>query len=85
MKKILFLWLVLTTLLVAYSDEYNEYKVDLYYANGIMVGDTEANIQKIWIKRVDQLLRKHPNLEKRVVNKLVAYNVSKGRVVDIYL
>jgi phage terminase large subunit GpA-like protein len=83
MKKILFLWLVLTTLLVAYSDEYNEYKVDLYYANGIMIGDTEDKAQEIWKQRVKQLLKDHPNLEKRVANKLVAYNISKGRVVDM--
>jgi hypothetical protein len=83
MKKILFLWLALATLLVAYSDEYNEYKVDLYYANGIMMFESEDDVEEIWAIRVEELLKEYPNLEKRVANKLVAYNISKGRVVDM--
>ena len=52
MKRFIVLFLLVYSTLYA---EIDEYKVDLYFANGIMMQDTEAQAQKKWEKRVCSL------------------------------
>ena len=83
MKKLfLFIWLVtLSTNAIAQIDEC---KVDLYYANGVMMQDTEAQAQDRWGERVDDLFAKYPQLKNRLGKTDVAYNISEGMVADMW-
>jgi len=61
------------------TKEINEYKVDLYYANGIMMMESEAEALYRWQNQVDELvLFAHPELQKFIGKKEIAYNISHG-------
>ena len=64
--------------------EIDEYKVDLYYANGIMMQEDEKQARKDWQRRVKQLLQNYPNFQKRVGKADVSYNLSDGMVADMW-
>ena len=61
MKKIVFFLLVLALQLSAL--QIDECKVDLYYANGIMMQDTAEQAEEKWKTRVDDLLSGYPYSE----------------------
>ena len=82
MRKILYLFLVCFSVL--YATVIDENKLDLYYANGIMMQDDEDKAESIWKARVDVLLEKHPNYYKRIGKVDVAYNISHGMVADMW-
>jgi len=50
MKKILVSFFIFINFL--YSVEIDEHKVDLYYANGIMMQETKKQAERTWEKRV---------------------------------
>jgi hypothetical protein len=82
MKKVLLL-LIFTTLFIK-AEFFNECKFDLYYANGIMMQDTEAQSQDKWEVRAKQLLSQYPQLKERLGKTDVAYNISEGMVADMW-
>jgi len=82
MRKILYFFLVCFSIL--YATVIDENKLDLYYANGIMMQDSEAESDEIWRMRVQALLKKHPNYYKRIGKVDVAYNISHGMVADMW-
>lgn len=65
MKRFIVLFLLAYSTLYA---EIDEYKVDLYFANGIMMQDTESQAQVKWEKQVDKLLQKYPHLYKYITS-----------------
>jgi hypothetical protein len=80
MKKIfLILFLVLT---VTQSQNINECKVDLYYATDIILPEDEIDSEKIWKRQSKELLKKYPQLEERIGERKVAYNISDGVISD---
>ena len=82
MKKIVLLFLFFINFI--YAITIDEYKVDLYYANGIMMQDTEGQAQFKWNIRVKKLLRSTPELFNRIGKTDVAYNISKGMAEDLF-
>ena len=82
MKKILFFLVLLFSSLNAL--EIDERKVDLYYANGIMMIDDKEKAQRIWQKRVDKLLQKRLILTEDIGNVDVSYNLSNGLAADMW-
>ena len=64
--------------------EINEYKVDLYYANGIMIIESERDAKKDWRREANRLLINHPDLLKHIGEIDVAYNISHGFAADIW-
>jgi len=62
----------------------DECKSDLYYANGIMMNETEQNATLIWKDKVDDLLLTKPEIFNKLANILVAYNKSEWFDDDIY-
>ena len=82
MKRILFLILLIGVGL--HGTEINECKVDLYYANGIMMQDDEKQARNDWQRNVNKLLIKHPNTLSHIGNVDVAYNISKGLAEDLW-
>jgi|GEM_PF-904833 len=63
----------------------NEYKVDLYYANSILVvyaSQDEARAD--WRDNVDDLTQKFPELKERIENMEVVYNRSASLTVDVF-
>jgi len=60
MKKILLVLLFVITFIKADgANSYNEYKIDLYYANGIMMQDDEVESEEIWERKSEELLSKY--------------------------
>lgn len=85
MKKLLLILLFITTFIKADGvNAYNEYKVDLYYANGIMMQESEAQSKVTWQERVDDLLFENPHLRERIGKTDVAYNISEGMIHDLW-
>lgn len=85
MKTILLSVYVLTFLLTtSLFANINECKSDLYYANGIMMGDSEKVALTKWRNRVDDLLYSKQNTFNRLANILVSYNKSQWFDDDIY-
>ena len=85
MKKIfLLLVLLLCTLYGRDIAEIDEYKVDLYYANGIMMQDSAEQAEDTWKVRVDDLLSAYPQLQTNVGDIKVSYNLSEGMVADMW-
>ena len=82
MKRIFFL--ILLVAIGLHGTEINECKVDLYYANGIMMQDDEKQARNDWQRNVNKLLIKHPNTLSRIGNIDVAYNISKGMAEDLW-
>ena len=82
MKKIVFLLVVLAVHLSAL--QIDECKIDLYYANGIMMQDDEKQARNDWQERVDDLLSEYPYFQKNVGTIEVAYNMSDGMVADMW-
>jgi len=82
MKKILLLVFICLNFL--YSVEIDEHKVDLYYANGIMMQESAEEAEVTWTLRVSDLLRTTPELFNRIGKTPVAYNISKGMAEDLF-
>ncbi|MBN2825404.1 MAG: hypothetical protein JXQ76_08780 [Campylobacterales bacterium] len=84
----LFLLLFFTLSLIANEPDkkntYNEYMVDLYYANGIMMQEVEDKAREIWQIRANDLLRERPILWTRIANVEIAYNKSYGFTNDLF-
>ncbi|KIM09622.1 MAG: hypothetical protein KU38_08745 [Sulfurovum sp. FS08-3] len=87
MKYIIVLLLFTFSLVANEPDKkntYNEYMVDLYYANGIMMQEAEKEAKKIWRIRANDLLQSKPILWTRIANVEIAYNISKGFAKDMF-
>jgi len=82
MRKIVLLFLLAIVSLQAIIID--EYKVDLYYANGIMMMDSEDEAREDWQARANDLLLNHPELQKHIGKIDVAYNLSDGMVADMW-
>ncbi len=81
MKKILFLLCLSVITLYATIDER---KIDLYYANGIMMLEDEDIARKIWKQKADDLLATDPKIKKYISDIDIAYNISNGFANDMF-
>lgn len=81
MKKFIVAFLLLCSALYAETDEY---KVDLYFANGIMMQDDEEEVRELWQERVDKLLQKYSHLYGYIGTADAAYNISEGMAADMW-
>ncbi len=84
MKQIVKLFLTLGILYSSIFASVDEYKSDLYYANGIMINVSEKKATKIWEIKVEELfLDKQESYEKleRIQN---SYNRSQGFFDDLF-
>jgi len=81
MKKVL---VSLILLISCASAEINEHKVDLYYANGIMMQDSEYVTQVIWERRVATLLAQHEHFMDKIAKTDIAYNISESEIEDLW-
>lgn len=79
MKIILFFFIISSFIL---SGEINEYKTDLYYANGIMMKESEANALHKWKSKFNYLLINNKTYDK-VSDIKISYNVSQGFLDDL--
>jgi len=84
LKRLLLFCIFLTALLKAEVSVIDETKVDLYYANGIMLQDSEAKSQIKWEEQVDDLLFQYPQLQAKLGKTDVSYNISNGMVADMW-
>ncbi len=75
MKIIILLFAVLSSFLFA---SINEYKSDLYYANGIMINISEKEATKIWDQKVKELFLDKQESYKKLERIQVSYNRSQG-------
>ncbi len=82
MKKILLIVGFLTTFINA--ETYDETKVDLYFANGVMMQESEYESKEIWKERVKNILSRYPRLNDRIGKTDLAYNVSEGIISDMW-
>ena len=61
----------------------DEYKSDLYYANGIMMSDTEEGALGKWEEQVDDLFSNELETYSKISSIRVSYNMSQGFIDDI--
>ncbi len=81
MRKILIGLLFLTLFVNALVID--ECKVDLYYATDIILPEDEENAESDWKEQAELLLEKYPQLEERIGERKVAYNISEGVISDL--
>lgn len=75
------LFLILTAAIQA--ENIDECKSDLYFANGIMMKYSEQNASLIWIDKVDDLLMTKPEIQGKIANIKISYNISQGFLDDL--
>ena len=80
LKLISVLAFLFTSPLLAQIDEY---KSDLYYANGIMMSDTEESALGKWEEQVDDLFSNELETYSKISSIRVSYNMSQGFIDDI--
>ena len=61
----------------------DECKTDLYYANGIMMPDSEEMALVKWRKKAYDLLLSKPESYKKIADIKISYNVSQGFLDDV--
>ncbi len=61
----------------------DECKTDLYYANGIMMPDSEKDALKKWRKKAKSLLLSKPESYKKIADIKISYNISQGFLDDL--
>ncbi len=84
MKRVAKIFLLLGMLYSSLFASIDEYKSDLYYANGIMINVSEKKATKIWQVKVKELLsKKQESYEKLKIIK-VSYNRSQGFFDDLF-
>ncbi len=81
MKKIFIILFLL--LAVTQAQNIDECKVDLYYATDIILPEDEQDLEGIWKEQSRELLKKYPQLEERIGERKVAYNISEGVISDL--
>ena len=82
MKKIILLFILLTTTLFA---EIDEYKTDIYFGNGIWntIKQARKNREKLEKKIIDKkIIKGDPKLQKRYGEVILAYNWGQGNMTD---
>ena len=78
--KLIFFFSLITSL---YAN-IDEYKSDVYYANGIMMNDTEAKAEKKWQEYIEKIFKNNPEVTDKIKNVKIAYNKSQWFDDDIY-
>ena len=61
----------------------HECKSDLYYANGIMMGDKEPKALKKWKKEALKIMLANPGISEKIANVRISYNESQGFLDDL--
>ncbi len=80
LKIVLISILFFSSILLANIDEC---KSDLYYANGIMMNETEQNATRMWKFTVKDLLSAKPDLFGKIAGVKIAYNRSQWFMDDV--
>lgn len=62
----------------------DEYKSDVYYANGIMMKDSEKIALENWKKNIKRMFTSNLEDYKKILNRKMAYNKSQGFDDDMY-
>jgi len=81
MRKVIYLLLFLSLSLFAKIDEY---KSDLYYANGIMMNISEKEATKVWSSKVKELFANNQKDYKQLEKIQNSYNRSQGFFDDLF-
>ncbi len=63
---------------------YNENKSDLYYANGIMIGETEPIAREVWKDKIEDILFNNSDTLNKIGKVDISYNVSEDLFDDLY-
>jgi len=84
--KIISLSLLVSISLFANVKKIDECKVDLYYANGIMIDMdvTQAKHEKKWKRIVEDMFISNPEEYKKIANAKISYNASQGFMDDVF-
>ena len=84
--KIISLLLLVSISLFADTQKIDESKVDLYYANGIMIDMTitKAKHELRWKDTVKKLFLSNPEEYKKIANAKISYNASQGFLDDLF-
>ncbi len=84
--KIISLSMLISISLFANVQKIDECKIDLYYANGIMIDMdvTQAKHELRWNDMVDDMFISNPEEYKKIANAKISYNRSQGFDDDIY-
>jgi len=84
--KIISLTLLATISLFANVQKIDECKVDVYYANGIMIdmNVTQAKHELRWNDMVDDMFISNPEEYKKIASAKIAYNASQGFFDDVF-
>lgn len=78
---------LLSSLLYSYllsNTNIDEYKSDLYYANGIMMKYSKQKTKNIWNKKVIDMFLSNPETITKLANINVSYNAKQGFFDDLY-
>jgi len=82
--KIILLCTLLISSIFANTEKINEYKSDLYYANGIMIGETKKQANSTWKNKIDDLFSNNQDMINKSINTKVSYNASENLFDDLY-
>lgn len=82
--KIILLYTLLTSSLFANTPKIDEYKVDLYYANGIMIQDLKIEARRLWKNQVKELLSNNVDERNQIGMIEISYNMSQSFFDDVF-
>ena len=75
--------ILVTLLFTSLMANIDECKTDLYYANGIMMPDSEEKALMKWRKKAYDLLFSKPETYKKISDIKISYNISESFLADI--
>ncbi len=84
MKRVLKLLLLFTILCSSLFASIDEYKSDLYYANGIMMNDSEEKATEIWQIKIEEVLKNKQESYKKLEKIQNSYNRSQFFFDDLF-
>jgi len=79
--------ILLSSLVFSYllsNTNINECKSDLYYANGIMIKDSENKAREIWEEKVVEIFSNNQEVFNKLGKISVSYNASQGFLDDLF-
>ncbi len=86
LPKVISLLLLVSVSLFADTQKIDESKVDLYYANGIMIDMTitKAKHELKWKDKIKKLFISNQEEYKKIANAKISYNASQGFWSDLF-
>jgi len=84
MKRVTKLFLLLGILYSSLFATIDEYESDLYYANGIMINDSEEKATEIWQIKIEELFENKQDSYEKLEKIQNSYNRSQGFFDDLF-